>query len=87
MNTLYEREMVMATTDISRQKYVHLITQVEELETRVAELERECSFARESGQPKDVTFVEGELKAVQNQLAGARTELARVSDGCGKPHA
>ncbi|MFA5042977.1 MAG: hypothetical protein WC381_02745 [Kiritimatiellia bacterium] len=76
----------MSITDIERQKYVRLIARVEELEARVAELEDEIAFDKDSGQSQDGALVADELRAAQNKLAAARTELARVSDGCGKPH-
>lgn len=76
----------MSITDIERQKYVSLIAHVEELEARVAELEGEIAFDKDSGQSQDGALVKDELRAAQNQLAEARTELARASDGCGKPH-
>ena len=66
----------MSATDIARQKYLKLMTQVEDLEDRVAALEK---------QPAAVA--QAELASLRELLAAARTELTRVSDGCGVPHA
>ena len=63
----------MSANEIERQKYLRLITQVEELEERVATLEQQ----KKNG---------NELRLLQEQLANARTELTRVSNGCGHPH-
>lgn len=62
----------MSANEIERQKYLRLIVQVEELEERVAALEQQ----KQTG---------GELRLLQEQLADARTELTRVSNGCGQP--
>jgi len=62
----------MCANDIERQKYLRLITEVEELEDRVAALEMQ----EKKGE---------ELRLLQEQLATARTELTRVSNGCGRP--
>jgi hypothetical protein len=58
--------------DIERQKYLRLFTQVEALEERIALLEQD-------GKRVD------ELRLLLEQLATARTELTRVSNGCGQP--
>jgi len=75
----------MNSTEIERQKYAQLFTQVEALEEQVTTLEQSHAFAQNSSQPHYLSVVEAELKAVQIQLAEARTELARISNGCGKP--
>lgn len=64
----------MNANDVARQKYLQLMTQVEDLEDRVEQLARNAARA-------------SELKSAQEELAAARTELARLSDGCGVPHA
>ncbi len=62
----------MNANDIERQKYLRLFTQVEALEERIALLEQD-------GKRVD------ELRLLLEQLATARTELTRVSNGCGQP--
>lgn len=61
----------MTAHEIERQKYLSLMMNVEELEDQVAALESR-------GAPVE------EVRALQETLAAARTELTRVSDGCGK---
>lgn len=61
----------MSSTAIERQKYLALMAQVEELEDQVDALEKKKAPV-------------AELRASQEKLAAARTELTRVSDGCGK---
>jgi len=57
-------------TDVQREKYLNLMTQVDDLETELGELEK-------AGAEEWV------LKSAQEKLADARHELARLSDGCG----
>ena len=57
-------------TNIAREKYVKLMTEVEELEDEI-----EADGISES-----------ELKSLKEQLADKRNELTRLSDGCGYPH-
>ena len=64
----------MSANAIEREKYLHLISQVEDLEERVATLEQQNKAG-------------DELRLLQEQLANARRELQLVSDGCGVPHA
>lgn len=60
-------------TDVAREKYLKLMTDIEELEDKVEQLQKDG--------------VEGEqLVSVQEQLAEKRNELTRLSDGCGHPH-
>ena len=61
----------MSANEIERKKYLALMERVEELEDKIAALE---------GRKAPVT----EIRVLQEQLAAARTELTRVSDGCGK---
>lgn len=60
-------------TDVSREKYSHLMTEIEDLEDKVELL------SKESGN-------EEQLKQFKEELATKRNELARLSDGCGRPH-
>ncbi|MCX6985280.1 MAG: hypothetical protein NT118_11100 [Lentisphaerae bacterium] len=60
--------------DIAREKYVHLMTEIEALEDNIEKLERKAVFGKE-------------LEKLKGELAVIRNELARISDGCGTPHA
>jgi len=60
--------------DITREKYVRLMTEIENLEDFIAELEG-------LDRPDD-----SEISRLKEELASKRNELARLSDGCGKPH-
>ena len=62
----------MTAEKIDRYKFLNMIIQVEELEERIAVLER-----RGEAGP--------EIRSLQVSLAEARTELTRLSNGCGKP--
>lgn len=63
----------MNANEIARKKYLALIERVEELEDQVEALERRKAPI-------------AEVQALQEKLATARTELTRISDGCGHPH-
>ena len=67
----------MNANDVARQKYLQLMGQVEELEDRVADIEK---------RPRTPVLAD-ELRALQVKLGEQRTELARLSAGCGVPHA
>lgn len=60
--------------DVAREKYAKLMVEVENLEDCVSELESEM--------PVDAA----QLEKARAELAGKKNELARISDGCGKPH-
>ena len=62
----------MNANEIARKKYLDLMEQVEDLEEKVTALERRKAPA-------------ADVQALQQKLAAARTELTRVSDGCGHP--
>ena len=70
-------ETAMNANDVARQKYLQLINQVEDLEDEIEKVEKQPVSA--STQKK--------LMELKEELAKQRTELARVSDGCGTPHA
>lgn len=61
--------------DVAREKYVHLMTEIEELEDK---LEKDNVGK---------AFTEREIAIMKEALAAKKNELARISDGCGKPHA
>lgn len=60
--------------DVAREKYARLMVEVENLEDCVSELESET--------PVDAA----QLEKARAELAEKKNELARISDGCGKPH-
>lgn len=62
----------MNANEIARKKYLDLIEHVEALEEQLAALESRKAPA-------------ADVQALQEKLAAARTELTRVSDGCGHP--
>jgi hypothetical protein len=70
-------------TDVARDKFMRLMQEVEDLEERVEELERERNACRGT---QDGEAVQRELDASRERLEEKRTELVRVSDGCRRPH-
>jgi predicted nucleic acid-binding Zn-ribbon protein len=68
--------------DVAREKYVHLMTEIEDLEDRIERFENKSSKKKA---PK--AFTEGDITMMKEALAAKKNELARISDGCGKPHA
>lgn len=60
--------------DVAREKYLYLMTEIEGLEDNIEKLEKKAVFGKE-------------LEKLKEELAVIRNELARISDGCGKPHA
>lgn len=73
-------------TDILREKYARLMAEVADLEERVEDLEKDEELFRESPNPEDVKINAQELRDLRELLAEKRNELARLSDGCGRPH-
>ncbi|MDD4891438.1 MAG: hypothetical protein PHU85_16075 [Phycisphaerae bacterium] len=65
--------------DVKREKYVALMTRIEEAEDRLAELEKQRAGG--TGQPD----LDARIAALNESLAADRRELARLSDGCGRP--
>ncbi|MHC4871917.1 MAG: hypothetical protein ACYTFY_08725 [Planctomycetota bacterium] len=59
-------------TDVSRDKYMHLMGEVEDYEDLVDKLIAD-------GAPEE------EIKKAKETLAEKRNELTRISDGCGHP--
>ena len=60
-------------TDVSREKYSHLMMEIEELEDKIELLVKDSAS-------------EDKIKHLKEELAAKRNELARLSDGCGRPH-
>jgi hypothetical protein len=67
----------MTPSDVARQKFMRLMAEVEDLEEQASALE---------ARPRTPEVLQ-QLQALQLKLAERRTELTRVSDGCGTPHA
>lgn len=73
-------------TDVTREKYAKLMAEIADLESRVESLESNLSESGGFSGTEDATTFEQELHDLREQLAEKRNELARLSDGCGKPH-
>ena len=73
-------------TDITREKYQRLMGRIQTLEEMIEELQGR-SAGDPAPDPPAAEDLARELKDLTEQLARARSELARLSDGCGKPHA
>jgi hypothetical protein len=69
-------------TDIAREKYLRLMSQVAELEDEVSDLEAQLA---DPSKTEPDTELRQELKELQEALALKKSELARISDGCGYP--
>ncbi len=68
--------------DVAREKYVHLMTEIEDLEDK---LEKYDAKGLKNKAKRALT--EKEIELIREELAAKKNELARISDGCGKPHA
>ncbi len=66
-------------TDVSRETYRVLMGEVADLEERVEDLEKGATATDDSGNPADT-------EVVKQELTDLREQLARLSDGCGRPH-
>ncbi len=73
-------------TDVSREKFVRLMADIEVLEGRIEDLSAELKDGDATSDPADKDFVQETLVSLQEKLAEGRSELARISDGCGRPH-
>jgi len=73
-------------TDVAREKYRRLMAEIADLEDRVEDLKRDIQMMQESPNPRDPQLLTEELRDLQEALAAKRNELARLSDGCGRPH-
>lgn len=65
--------------DVAREKYVHLMTEIEDMEDKI----ERAGLKKNKGK----MFTEKEVELMKENLAAKKNELARISDGCGKPHA
>ena len=74
-------------TDVARETYRRLMAEIAELEDRLTDLEQNRAAVSDSPNPQDLQVVHQELHDLRETLAAKRNELARLSDGCGKPHA
>ena len=63
--------------DLIRDKFLRLMEDIQDLEDQ---LEKGTKSKTKKAGRQDKTAV------LQNELAAKRHELARISDGCGKPH-
>jgi hypothetical protein len=66
-------------TDVSREKYVRIMAEVDELEDRVDELEAAVAAGGGDDRRK-------ELEELRERLAERMWELARITDACKKIH-
>ncbi len=66
-------------TDVSREKYVRIMTEIDEIEDQTEELED--AIAAGGGQEK-----KKELDELRERLAERMWELARITDACKKIH-
>ncbi len=73
-------------TDIVREKYLRLMAHIAELEDRIEDMEKELVDEAGTVDPEDASLIRQELKDLNEELAKSRSELSRVSDGCGTPH-
>lgn len=69
--------------DVSREKYMQMMGEIEELEDQVDELQTKCGAASGS----DAEQLKKELEGAREKLETLNRELQRVSDGCGRPQA
>ena len=73
-------------TDLTREKYQRLMARIDALEERFEDLRNQLPGDVVSAEPSAAEVIRQELEDVAGQLAAARSELSRISDGCGKPH-
>ena len=64
-------------TDPAREKYVRLMTEIEDLEDTIEKLEKKKKLEKAT---------HTKLDSLKAKLADKKNELARISDGCGTPH-
>ena len=66
-------------TDVARATYLRLMQEIEDLEDRVESLKTKTAGTAAGTRAADVEKLAAELDE-------KRRELARLSDGCGRPH-
>jgi superfamily II RNA helicase len=66
-------------SDVSREKYVRIMAEIDELEDKMEELE--AAVAAEGGDERRL-----ELDELRERLAERMWELARITDACKKIH-
>jgi archaellum component FlaC len=72
--------------DVAREKFMRLMAEVEDLEERVEELQREFAVSGGSQDSRDADAARQELRELSEQLEQKRIELTRVSNACRRPH-
>jgi predicted nucleic acid-binding Zn-ribbon protein len=73
-------------TDFVREKYERLMARIAELEQRIEDLQEQQAGDQGVADQPTADVIRQELRDRSEQLAQARSELSRISDGCGKPH-
>jgi predicted nucleic acid-binding Zn-ribbon protein len=74
-------------TNIAREEYERLMVRIGELEERIEDLQHQLAGDESAADLQAADVLRQELRDLTEQLAKARSELSRISDGCGKPHA
>lgn len=72
--------------DVAREKFMRLMAEVEDLEERVEELQREFAVSGRSQPSGDRDAARQELRELSERLEEKRIELTRVSNACRRPH-
>jgi len=72
--------------DMTREKFLQLMTRIEELEEIIDDLEKKEKEGENSQDDPGRKRILDDLKSLRDELSEKRRELARISDGCGKPH-
>lgn len=73
-------------TDITREKFRALMAEIDDLEGKIDDLEKECRALDASDEAGQAETVRQELSVLSEKLVVKRNELARISDGCGRSH-
>jgi ribosome-interacting GTPase 1 len=60
-------------TDVARAKYLRMMAEIEDIEDKIAEMEK-------------IKASQSDIMSMKDELAEKRNELAKISDGCGKGH-
>jgi prefoldin subunit 5 len=73
-------------TDVTREKFVRLMAEIDELEERAEKLQRRFTASGGSPGSRDGGAAQQELRELHQKLEQKRTELTRVSNACRRPH-